>query len=34
MGAEVNEYAWTRIEVLALSTSLTIASVHPPFGEK
>ena len=34
MGAEVNEYACTRTLVLAAFSSLTTASVQPPFGEK
>jgi hypothetical protein len=34
IGAEVKEYAWSRTEDLALSSSLTIAWVHPPLGEK
>ena len=34
MGAEVNEYAWTRIDALAVVRAFTTASVHPPVGEK
>ena len=34
MGAEVKEYAWTRISDLALSISVVMASVQPPLGLK
>ena len=32
IGADVNEYAWTRISDLAALISLTMDSVHPPLG--
>jgi hypothetical protein len=34
IGAEVNEYAWTRISDLAALICSTMFSVHPPLGEK
>ena len=34
IGAEVNEYAYTRILCSAVPSSRTMASVAPPFGEK
>jgi hypothetical protein len=34
IGADVNEYAWTRISDFASLISLTMDSVHPPLGEK
>lgn len=34
IGAEVKEYAWTRISFFAFPSSWTTASVAPPFGEK
>ena len=34
IGADVKEYACIRMEDLASLNSLTIASVHPLFGEK
>ena len=34
MGADVNEYACTKIVLVAVRRLATMASVHPPLGEK
>jgi len=34
IGAEVKEYAWTRISVFAFRSSLIMAEVQPPLGLK
>src|SRR5271157_2321538 len=34
IGADVKEYAWTRISDFAALISLTMDSVHPPLGLK